>query len=305
VKNPCDGLLLYVAVADAYAAAAEYLKPGEEMLWRELYEFKAYGRHPRHRLEPGTYTDDTEKTIGCVHVLLQPEPYTPLMFADAWVEEFNFGGRRQGYARGYQKLLEECRDGAALMSAVNGGSTKNGAAMCAPVFGVIADPGQVLEVVSMQAAITHNSPEGLFAARIAALAGHFALHTDQPFNKLESYCREYLPEADHKWLEEVFGPWSGRGIGVNDGRTVAISTIHASLFLVTRVPSLYEMMRCILIMGGDTDTAAAISWGIAAPRYWQQEPPLDFMIRDLEGGSPRTGPARLIRLGSELMKKYA
>lgn len=62
------------------------------------------------------------------------------------------------------------------------------------------------------------------------------------------------------------------------------------------------IMRRLLEWGGDTDSVAAIAWGIASSRYQDEVLP-EFMERDLEPGS-EYGVAFLKGLGVQLMAKY-
>ena len=92
-------LLLYIAMADACAAAVEYISfPEHDEIYRQTLEFRGYVKHPRHNMEVTQYTDDTEMSLANARVLIgQEPPYTRLMFANAYVEEFERGGRRNGY----------------------------------------------------------------------------------------------------------------------------------------------------------------------------------------------------------------
>jgi ADP-ribosylglycohydrolase len=72
---------------------------------------------------------------------------------------------------------------------------------------------------------------------------------------------------------------------------------------IVRHASLMEILKWVLECGGDTDTVAAIAWGIASCRYQKELLP-EFFERDLEGGNPETGAAYLRDLGDELMMLY-
>ena len=64
------------------------------------------------------------------------------------------------------------------------------------------------------------------------------------------------------------------------------------------------MLEQIIQWGGDTDSVAAITWGIASARYKDNSFIPEFMVRDLEGGNADTGATYLIALGTRLMEKF-
>ena len=188
-SNP--NMLVYIAMADAYAAAVEFIKlPKRNALRDEALTFQRYLAHPTYGLRPGTYTDDTEMSAANAQVLVhQNEPFTALMFAEEYVSEFERGGRRDGYSRWFQATLERVRTGKELIAVLRPAtSTNNGAAMRAVPFGVLPTVRRVLEVATLQAGITHDSPEGRFSARAVALMSHAALYEDVPLLGLGDYC---------------------------------------------------------------------------------------------------------------------
>ena len=303
-SNP--DMLFYIAMADAYAAAVEYIKlPERNALRDECLAFQKYLAHPTHGNPPGTYTDDTEMSVANTRVILHNnEPFTPLMFAEEYVREFQRGGRRKGYSRGFQAILETVRTGAELLAKIRPDSTKNGAAMRAVPFGVLPTVEQALNVATLQARITHDTPEGRFSARAVALMSHAALYEDLPLSDLGEYCQKYLPEEDLKSFGYVFSqPWPEKPVKSLPEVSVAISTVHAVVDVLVRENSLMGILKRIIEWGGDTDSVAAIAWGIASARYQNEKLPL-FLKLDLEGGNKRLEVDCLRVLGVLLMHKY-
>ncbi len=302
--------LLRIAIADAYAAGAEFLKfPRDNDVRDSCLAFKGYVAHPTHGHVAGSYTDDTEMSVANARVLLDcTPPYTPLMFADAYMKEFVRGGRRKGYAKGFQSVLESVRTGTELLAKLNPDSRKNGAMMRAVSFGVLPTIAHVLEVATVQASITHNTPEGLFSARAVALMSHFALYENLPLYLMACYCQDHLPKEDLKSFGSVFsGSYSEAPVAATADHSIAITTTHAVVDLVIGVDvannSLMQMLDRLLRWGGDTDSVAAVAWGIASPRFQDERLP-DFMERDLEQGNPYTGAPYLRALGAQLMEKF-
>lgn len=297
-------MLLYIAMADAYASAVEY----NDKLLKECLKLEGYLAHPdpKHgNNRAGFYSDDAEMSAANAKVLVRyDEPFIPLMFANAYVSEFIRGGCRDGYSRKFQAILEGVSTGEELLAAIKPDSNKNGAAMRSVPFGVLPTIEEVLEAATLQARITHDTPEGRFSARAVALMSHAALYESTHLSALGNYCRYYLPKEDRKEYGHIFlQPWSEGPVKSMQGASVAITTVHAVVDVLARENSLLGILSRIIRWGGDTDSVAAIAWGIASARYQSEIIPL-FMDRDLEGGSALTGAPYLLALGEQLMNKY-
>ncbi len=300
-------MLLHIGMADAYAMAMEYVKmPEGEALLKQVLQFDQYYAHPRFPGLKSMYTDDTEMSCANAKVILEKgSSGTKLDYANAYVEEFIRGGKRKGYSKGFQAILESVNTGKELLSKLIPDSTKNGAAMRAVPFGVLPDVMSVIYAAGMQAAVTHDTREGVFSARMVALMSHFSLYEDAPFSELSLYLKEHInweavEEFAHVFEQEY--PYNRR---VRDGKySVAINTVHAVLTILKKEKTLIEMLRAVLTIGGDTDSVAALVWGIASPRCREGSYHFVFMQEELELGSKETGAPYLLDLGKQLMIKY-
>ncbi len=305
MKNPNAALLLYIGMADACCMAAEFVdreKHPEHI--RKALELRRYIQHPTHQDSPGQYTDDTEMSCAIARVLIaHPPPYQPIEFAQAWIDEFRRGGQRKGYARKFQAFLEEVRDGQDFLARIRNDSDKNGACMRAVPIGVLPKIKDVLETATLQARITHDTPTAIFAARFVALASHYTLHVADNLDGLYGFCRRQLPEADQEFLRAFSIPWNGPVDGKR--QTLALETVHAAYQTIMTNDSLMSMLEEIICIGGDTDSVAAITWGIASTLHREECLP-DFLARDLEAGRrTHTGSGYLRELSFQLMQAYA
>ncbi len=226
------------------------------------------------------------------------------MFADAYVKEFIRGGKRHGYAEGFYNILNKSKNGQDLMNQLDPYSKMNGAAMRAVPIGVLPTIREVLEVAGTQAKVTHNTDVGLFGARAVALMSHFSLYEDEPLKNISEYCLDNLPREDTEKFYHVFKEtWSGGKVIGNNDWTLGITTIHAVVHLLGNAKSLKGIMKNLLTWGGDTDSVAAISWGIASTFFQEEELP-SFLEKDLENGSKELGSSYLKELGKNLMDKF-
>ncbi len=304
---PNPDMLLYIAIADAYAIAVEFINEKDSAkLLEECLKFRLYLQHPKYKQPYGSYTDDTEMSVGCARVLLTHDyPFTPIQFANAWVQEFAYGRRRKGYSPGFQAFLESFDFGSEFLRRINDQSDKNGAAMRAVPIGILPNISQVIATADLQAKITHNTDAGRFAAIAVAVMSHFALYENRPLSQVREYCLEHIGnfvgDLSRVWLKKR---WTGMRVKEYPHEPLSISTLQAVMTLITECNSLMEIMITCLNWGGDTDSVAAIAWGIASTRMQSEKLP-PFMTDGLEQGKLNTGKVRLHQLGKHLMKKYS
>jgi ADP-ribosylglycohydrolase len=265
--------------------------------FQSALRFKKYLQHPKYDIIPGTYSDDTQMSLGVANVLLKDKPYTKLQFADSWVDIYK-KDPRDSYSRGFQAILDSIRDGEGgreLIFRLHPYSNKNGAAMRSVPIGILPTPEEVLEVSKLQAKITHDTPGGIFSSQAVALMSHFVLYEDRPLDRgiLLEFLTAYLKGA------VVFSkPWTWR---VKPPQ-VGVNTAWAAFELIVSQKSLIGILRKTIELGGDTDSVASIAFGIASARLQDEKLPR-FLFNNLENNS-KFGRDFLIRLGKKLMNKY-
>src|ERR1700730_7350238 len=96
-------MLLELAIGDAYGAGFEYVDT--EMI-RQQNTLSGYVKHPRHSIQPGCYTDDTQMSLAIAETIVSDEPWQPAVLADKFVEVFQ-RDPRQGYVTGFYHFLEQ------------------------------------------------------------------------------------------------------------------------------------------------------------------------------------------------------
>ena len=284
-----DDFLLRMAIGDAVCAAVEFVD--DPALLRSAARLEGYGSHPRHRSVPGTYTDDTQMSVGVAEVLLSGDLGREA-FAAAFVRVFARDVRR-GYARSFYDFLLGCRDGDDFLRGIRPTSAKIGGGMRAVPLGVLPDPGAVVRIAELQSGLTHDTPRGRFAGIAVALMSHWAIYCSLPqhtmldcfdfvMGHLPGYCRGY-------WGEIESGDYSC-------GTVKIIGDVFNTL---AGAQSFTDVLRDAIRCGGDTDTTAAIAGGISAFCPFISGRLLEWMPRDLEVGGAY-GPAFLVDLGRQL-----
>jgi ADP-ribosylglycohydrolase len=284
-------ILLRIAIGDAIALATEYVSDDPDLI-RDALLFKGYLAHPKYPLKPGAYSDDTQMSISVAEVLLGDD-WSKAAFADSFVRCFHRDPRK-GYSRGFQKVLEGVRSGAGLIAALKPHSDKNGAAMRSVPVGFLSDPAQILRVSEEHAKITHDTRDGILSAQTVALMAHFAIHTSEPFYNLPYFLYKHLhPEWVGEILDPVWPPVVGPRVG--------FKTVQAVWNIIKDEPDTLDALWQIIAWGGDTDSVAAITLGILAPRAKDTLPP--WSIEGLETNGA-FGPEFLTRLNDRLVEKF-
>ncbi len=279
-------MLLELAIGDAYGAGFEYASP--ELVER-YNDLSGYMQHPRHQLKPGSYTDDTQMSIAIAETLVAQQPWTAEVLATRFVETFK-RDQREGYASRFYQFLLRVQDGREFLEAINWTSDKSGAAMRAAPMGVFSTVEKVLEAATIQAAITHNTPDGINAARAAALMSHYFIYKLGPKRELGVFLEKH-----------VAGEWSKLWQG--EVKSKGWMSVRAAITAVMRNDSLSELLKDCIAYTGDVDTVAAIA--LAAASCSQEITPdlPQHLIAGLENGP--YGRDYIVALDRKLMSLVA
>lgn len=275
-------MLLELAVGDAYGAGFEY---GDAAMVRKHNTLARYVPHPRHAGQPGRYTDDTQMTLAVAEALVAGAPWTPEVLAGKFVEVFK-RDPRVGYAGRFYQFLLHVADGAQFLAEIKPHSDKSGAAMRAGPLGVLPDLAQVIEYARIQAAITHDTPDGINAAVAAALMPHYFLYRLGPKHDLGRFLEGHVPGA---WAT----PWQGMA------DIKGWMCVRAAITAIVASSSLSELLQRCVAFTGDVDTVAtiALAAGSCSTEITQDLPA--HLIADLENGP--YGRGYLVALDEQLM----
>jgi ADP-ribosylglycohydrolase len=274
-------MLLELAIGDAYGAGFEY---ADEMIFAN--DLSRYIEHPRHRLIPGSYTDDTQMSIAIAEIIVAQAPWTPEVLADSFVTAFKRDSR-EGYAGGFYHFLVAIRDGAEFLAKIRPDSDKSGAAMRAAPVGVYSTPEKVIAAATIQAAITHNTPDGINAAVAAALMSHYFIYRLGTKRKLGQFLESYILSGE--WSK----PWSGKV------KSQGWMSVRAAITAVMRNDTMSGLLQDCIAFTGDVDTVAAIALAAGScSEEIRQDIPI-HLVATLENGA--YGKDYLLKLDQQLM----
>ncbi|HST83757.1 MAG TPA: ADP-ribosylglycohydrolase family protein [Kineosporiaceae bacterium] len=275
-------MLLELAVGDAYGAGFEYVDPA--IVAREN-TLAGYIQHPRHAIAPGRYTDDTQMSLAIAETLVSGRPWTAEVLADAFVQAFK-RDPREGYASRFYDFLTEVSDGEEFLARIHADSDKSGAAMRAAPIGVLSKVAQVLDYATVQARVTHDTPDGIAAACAAALTAHYFIYRLGDKGGLGDFLEHHVPG---RWAV----PWTGK-VGAQ-----GMMSVRAAVTALTTASSMSEMLRHCIAFTGDVDTVAAIALAAGAHSDELVQDLPEHLIHHLEAGP--FGRDYIVSLDAQLM----
>jgi ADP-ribosylglycohydrolase len=235
-------MLLEIAIGDAYGAGFEFVA---EHVVREHNDLSSYLQHPRHALSPGRYTDDTHMTIAIAEAMLSGQAWSAELLASSFVSVFR-RDPREGYSKRTYAALHSAEDGAAFLARVDPTSDTSGAAMRAAPLGLLPSVEEVLLRCAFQAALTHNTPDGVRAAQASSLMTHYTHYRLGPKRELPAFLSGHL---GGDWGT----PWRGKV------SSSGMACVRAALTALVQCDRMSELLRACVDFTGDVDTVAAIA----------------------------------------------
>jgi ADP-ribosyl-[dinitrogen reductase] hydrolase len=275
-------MLLELAIGDAYGAGFEYV---DSELVKRYNDLSRYVQHPRYPIGSGRYTDDTQMSLAIAETLVDREPWTPEVLAHRFVSTFK-RDPREGYAGKFYQFLLQVQDGRQFLENITWTSDKSGAAMRAAPIGVLPTVEKVIEATTIQAAITHNTPDGINAAIAAALMSHYFIYKLGQKQELGQFLDAHVPgEWSKQWQGEV--------------RSKGWMSVRAAITAVMRNDCLSALLKDCIAFTGDVDTVAAIALAAASCSEEIAKDLPDCLISGLENGT--YGRDYIINLDRKLM----
>ncbi|MDX1934824.1 MAG: ADP-ribosylglycohydrolase family protein [Capsulimonadales bacterium] len=277
-------MLWELAVGDAYGAGFEY---ADADLTRNRNDLSGYRERPEVSREGiGRYTDDTQMSLAIAESLLSGEDWTPENLAERFVRTYH-RDPRGGYARQFGYFLMRTSSGAEFLRTIRPDSDKSGAAMRACPIGVLPTVAKVLDHTTVQAKLTHDTPDGIAAAQAAALMPHYFLYGYGPKADLGIFLESYVPVRH--WSEPYVGMVKSRGW----------MSVQAAVTAVIACDRMSDILRYCVDFTGDVDTVATIAMAAAScSREVEQDLP-GVLIDRLENG--RFGRDYLRQLDTRLL----
>lgn len=262
-------MLVELAIGDAYGAGFEYADAAKV---NRLNNVSGYVPRSRGDLQAqGCYTDDTQMSLAIAEALVSGDVWAPSKLASRFVEVYH-RDPRGGYARGFQRFLEQTFTGSEFLRKIRPDSDKSGAAMRACPIGVLPTIAKVIDRATIQAKLTHDTPDGIAAACAAALMPHYFLYGYGPKRELGAFLETFVP----------FYEWS---VPYRDVvRAQGWMSVRAAITAVVEHHRMSDILRACVAFTGDVDTVATVALGAAScSREVEQDLP-HVLIDQLENG---------------------
>lgn len=204
--------------------------------------------------EPSSYTDDTVMTMAIAWWLLHDKEHSHKGLEDAMVTfAEKYPCPMGGYGGGFRKWLFS----SGKRQPYN--SWGNGSAMRVSAVGWFLDTLEETErVAEISAAITHNHPEGIKGAKATAAAIFMARNGAEKHEIREYIISRFGYDLSKPWKEwhDIY-KWDESCQG----------TVPQALICFIESASFEEAIRRAVSLGGDSDTLACITGGIAEAYY--------------------------------------
>ncbi len=194
----------------------------------------------------GRFTDDTVLTVAVAEAILSGRPYQET------IREYGRRYPRAGYGASFMDwLLAE--------NPLPYGSFGNGSAMrVSPVGFAFASEAEVLRESRKTAEITHNHPEGIKGAEATALAV-FLARTGRSKRDIRARIASQFGYNLDRTVDEI-----------RPGYSFDVScqgTVPEAVIAFLESDSYEDAVRNAVSLGGDSDTLACITGGIAEAFY--------------------------------------
>lgn len=232
----------------------------------ELTEWdgKTFLGSAHHNLQPGQYSDDTQMSIMVAESLIANDGFDPVDLSGRYVD-WIVSNRARGYGKTTLMAVQNLVAGKPYTESGIAGSEGNGTAMRASPFGVYYrnDIKTLVEVVKIDSAITHASPDAEAGALAIALAAAHCVNQD--CENLLQRIWDYLP--DSKVKSSIFSLPSlvnspfikpAQALTILGTKANVRETVPAALYCFLKFNNYGLAVEAAIRAGGDTDTTASI-----------------------------------------------
>ena len=208
MKQTIINTLKGVAIGDAFGVGIEF----KSRPWiRENIHFDKFvnvWKGGKNNILPGTYSDDTEHTIGVVEALLSDEKFSTDLLLAKFKHEYEADKVRKGYPRDGHGSIEDWYTGKKTIEEVRQSQASredpgNAPVMRAVPLAFIAQQN-VLKYATINADSTHPNPAGRKASLLTVLTAWHFLRQNGTVDDLISFLHSHIKdEAIKEALEKV------------------------------------------------------------------------------------------------------
>lgn len=266
------GALAGLALGDAFGAPFEGGPPPEHAI-REPGHF---GINP---LNFGNFTDDTMQTLSIAKSMLKCGHFDDNAAISALIQEYERDSRFYGPTS--REVFGRIQNGCAPLKAARtlfeerGGGRTNGSVMRGVPIGIVYPPEEVRAYSLAASRITHYHPIACEATMTFNMLISCLIRGDtlsRAVKRASSSCER----SDVR--ERICSP---ERFPLNPSMD-ALDTLHAALSVARHAPSFSDAVTGAVMLGGDTDTIAALAGALKGAEYGIEALPREW-LRGTEG----------------------
>lgn len=266
-----EGCLTGCVLGDALCAPYEG-GPLERLTWAVMGRTLRFERR---------YSDDTQMTLDLARSLVECGGLDLDHLAQCFAAGYSW---TRGYGPGAAKILKKIRNGepwsTANTSVYPEGSFGNGAAMRAPILGLLFSGETLEEAIVATSSITHAHPVGIDGARAVAhvtLAIQLGIAPGDWVEVARASCKttELINKLDK--ARQLSGTQDAKNLG---NSVAAVDSVPTAIYLASCLADadFDDVVVWCRKIGGDTDTIAAIAgslWGAYRGASQLPDPPVE------------------------------
>ncbi|WFN35719.1 ADP-ribosylglycohydrolase family protein [Methanogenium sp. S4BF] len=263
------GALTGLALGDAFGAPFE----GGHAPEHTIHEPGYFGVNP---VISSHFTDDTKQTLAITKSLLKCGSFDAIDALRALIEEYSHDPRFYGPTSGrvFSLIKNGCAplEAAQILFTEGGHGRTNGSVMRGVPIGIFYPPEDVRSISLAASGITHFHPVACEASAV--------------FNTVIS-CMvrgKHLSHAIDRAMETCEIAEVRKRIATPEKYPLnpsmdALDTLHASLSIALITDSFEDAVREAVMLGGDTDTIAALSGALKGAEYGREALPEEWLLK--------------------------
>jgi len=323
-KETIVNALKGVAIGDAFGLGIEF----KSRFWMtenvKFDRFVNVWKGGKNNILPGTYSDDTEHTIGVVEALLSDSEFSEELLLCKFKEEYENDKKAKGYPRDGHGSIEDWYTGKKTIEEIRATQAERQDPGNAPVMRSVplafVPKENLLSYCTINANSTHPNDFGIKGSYLAALTAWYFLQNGGDSHSLISFLVSNFEDEEIKWMllaiDNLPAPdklseddylflhgeqplpyikWDTNIYGLPCAN---MKTAYNVVYVMKHSLSAFDALKTSINMGGDVDSLAAVCTGIAAGRYGLESLP-EFLLEKTEGLS------RMDDLGQKLYNKFA
>ncbi|MBP6256147.1 ADP-ribosylglycohydrolase family protein [Patescibacteria group bacterium] len=326
-KQTIINVMQGICRGDAFGFGLEFSdrnKIIQEITYDQFHNWRT-GKHGLN-VELGFYSDDAEQSFGITEALLATEMkmssgqrFTTDLLIRKFKDEYDRDKQKKGFGRQGHGSIKDWYEGQKTIQEVRTSQRTrldpgNAPVMrCVPI--IFAPQERHYEYAVINAISTHENIRGIESAVLVVATGDYLLRREGTREGLIPYLKEYGTWIDTKALEMIdalphplqmsekdyvtlLGPQPTLNKPVMNGLPCAsLRTAYAVIYVLKHAKSAFEALKFSIELGGDIDSLAAVTVGIASGLYGPES--LPGFLRTQSEGLER---AKL--LGERLYEKF-